>query len=730
MVAVLKSFLQKGKLLKLLLLLCLGLFLIECTGMIGYFFEWVERRHFTVRQLEILEPRGDASQISIIGADSLTLNSQDMRSHFGRYPYRRDVYKYLVDFANRANAKLISFDIVYEGGEDLEHPERDAAFAESINRSAIPVYSALFTNFTYSQAAPENILLPEMRKDTIQLKNRHLGGHSVGDWVTTPIRPLLKSRMHFHSVYDIRFDTTEVARDAIPFVYLGPYVMPTMPLALALNGEKKVEILPNYNIRYGHRIVDVKGNINPIIRWFGDNRGSTMVENGGEALHTNAAAKYSMGPILKSLLNWLQPPQSRQIKKFPDVYPKYSMWDVLQTEVSYQCEQNPGQVICKDFPILPKERRLDPKLLHDRYVLVGLTSQNLNNDVHQTIYYSGGPYPGVYIQANILDNFLTNTFVFKAPDWWALVTCLFMGALAANACIRRPIWYGVVLVLALGGSYNYICQWAYKDYNTWLNWTYPMLTLAITFTASYIIRYLTAEKRKQQLRFAFWKYVSPAVMQSIEKNPEQLKLGGQRKELTMLFSDIRGFTSFSESHPPEVVQSFLSEYFTAMNGIILHDYRGSINKLIGDAIMAYWGFPIEHDDHPFLAVCAAIKMKEAMDAWNADPAKPPLKIGIGINTGEAVIGNVGSQDFMDFTVIGDAVNLASRLESLNKEFGTTIILSEATWLRVKDRVEGNLLGEVKVKGKEQAVLIYEALALKSSVVALPQAVSVGDSKTG
>jgi adenylate cyclase len=158
-----------------------------------------------------------------------------------------------------------------------------------------------------------------------------------------------------------------------------------------------------------------------------------------------------------------------------------------------------------------------------------------------------------------------------------------------------------------------------------------------------------------------------------------------------------------------VVQTFLTQYFSTMNKIIMQNYQGSINKLIGDAIMAYWGFPLDNEDHAFLAVSAAMSMRQAMLDWRKETDKLPINIGIGINTGEAVIGNVGSEEFMDFTVIGDAVNVASRLEGINKEYGTTIIISRATYEKVKDRIQVRSLGWAELKGKDGQIEVFEPL---------------------
>lgn len=169
-----------------------------------------------------------------------------------------------------------------------------------------------------------------------------------------------------------------------------------------------------------------------------------------------------------------------------------------------------------------------------------------------------------------------------------------------------------------------------------------------------------------------------------------------------------------DRNPPEVVQRFLSDYFSMMNGIILHDYRGSINKLIGDAIMAYWGFPLADEDHAFLAVSAALAMRDILRVWRNDPSKPPIHIGIGVNTGDAVIGHVGSEDFMDFTVIGDAVNVAARLEQLTKDYDASIIISADTYEKVKDRIHARPLGRVRLRGREAETEIFEVLELSGA----------------
>ncbi len=223
-----------------------------------------------------------------------------------------------------------------------------------------------------------------------------------------------------------------------------------------------------------------------------------------------------------------------------------------------------------------------------------------------------------------------------------------------------------------------------------------------------LYRFFSEEKEKKYIRKTFGHYLSPHVMDEILKDPTRLKLGGEKQHLTVLFSDIRGFTTLSEKLAPEEIVCVLNEYLSDMVKDVFNN-DGTLDKFIGDAVMAFWGAPIAQNDHQLKAVRCAIDMVRSLRAlqkkWQEE-GKPIFHIGIGINTGDMVVGNMGSMDRMDYTVIGDNVNLGARLEGLNKEYGTEIIISETTYDSVKDSISANYLGEVKVKGKEKAVKIY------------------------
>lgn len=220
------------------------------------------------------------------------------------------------------------------------------------------------------------------------------------------------------------------------------------------------------------------------------------------------------------------------------------------------------------------------------------------------------------------------------------------------------------------------------------------------------------------IRSAFEKFLSPKLVEQMLQHPDQLKLGGEKRELTVFFSDIRGFTTYSEKYEPEKVVSILNEYLTAMTDIIL-DHDGTLDKFVGDEIMAIWGAPVHQENHAELAVMAALemldKLRELQQSWKKQGLEP-IDIGIGINTGEMVVGNMGSLKRMDYTVIGDNVNIGARLESLTRQYNCHMIISEATYEKVRNTVNAIELAPVTVKGKTKPINIYNVLGLLSGPV--------------
>jgi len=232
-----------------------------------------------------------------------------------------------------------------------------------------------------------------------------------------------------------------------------------------------------------------------------------------------------------------------------------------------------------------------------------------------------------------------------------------------------------------------------------------------------VIYYVTEEKSRKWITSVFGKYVSPVVIDNLIKNPDKIKLGGEKRNITIFFSDIRGFTPIAEQLNPEDLVRLLNDYLSEMTSIIRKD-QGLVDKYMGDAIMAFWGAPLDQPNHAIMACSSSLqmmdKLKELQKKWKNEGI-PSFDIGIGINSGHAIVGNMGSSKRFDYTAIGDNVNLASRIEGLNKFFGTNIIITENTHKVIKNNFESRKLDIVKVKGKKKTILIYELLSKKGNL---------------
>ena len=313
---------------------------------------------------------------------------------------------------------------------------------------------------------------------------------------------------------------------------------------------------------------------------------------------------------------------------------------------------------------------------------------------------------------NILhENFLTHSSFIRMIDVGAIILFgLIMGLLVSRL---RPIsgMASALLIIAVFIAMNFL---AFFRFNVWLNLVYPLITMMMIYLGITIYHYFKEEQEKKKIRGAFQYYLTASVINEMLKNPGKLKLGGDRRNLTVLFSDIRGFTTISEKMTPEELIMLLNEYLTAMTNQVFY-YDGLLDKYMGDAIMAVFGAPLDQPDHARRACLTALAMmrelRRLQNKWEAE-GRPVFDIGIGINSGEMVVGNMGSAMRFDYTVMGDMVNLGSRLEGANKEYGTNIIISEFTYNHVKDTICCREIDSVRVKGKTRPVRIFELLGEK------------------
>jgi adenylate cyclase len=325
--------------------------------------------------------------------------------------------------------------------------------------------------------------------------------------------------------------------------------------------------------------------------------------------------------------------------------------------------------------------------------------------------FARGKMPGIQIHAAVADDILSNRFIRPASRASRVAIVLLCAVAAGVIATLLPAWYAASAVIAIAAAMAWIGVAAFGR-GLWINLSQPLLAMALSLFGGVSYQYFVEGREKRQVKRLFGRYVSKDIYDQLVADPSLARLGGQRREMTVLFSDIRGFTTVSESGAPEDIVALLNVYFTRMVAVVFK-HQGTLDKFVGDMVMALFGAPLDDPDHADHAVAAAMEMSEELqhlnEQWLAE-GRPPLDIGIGINTGPMIAGNIGSEAIMSYTVIGDAVNLGSRLESLNKNYGTRIIISDSTRMRLKGDYVFRPLGDVVVKGKTKAVPIFEVVA--------------------
>ena len=359
--------------------------------------------------------------------------------------------------------------------------------------------------------------------------------------------------------------------------------------------------------------------------------------------------------------------------------------------------------------------RVAPEQLKGRIVLLGTTAPGLL-DLRATPV--GEAYPGVEIHANLIVGMLDGTLKLKQPYVigaefmlllsFGLVMVLLLPLLSP---LRATAVAAAVLVLAIAVN---LAFWQYAGLVLPLAASILMVLLLFALNMSY--GYFVESRSKRKFTELFGQYVPPELVEEMSRDPEAYSMEGRKAELTVLFSDVRGFTTISESLSPEDLVRLMNIYLTAMTEILRRN-RGTVDKYIGDAVMAFWGAPVADAGHARQAVITAIEMQAALPAVNRSLAEhgwPELHIGVGINTGEMTVGDMGSSVRQAYTVMGDAVNLASRLEGITKQYGVGIIVGEATRRSIQDMVFREV-DRVQVKGKEEPVAIYEPVGLEGAV---------------
>ena len=353
---------------------------------------------------------------------------------------------------------------------------------------------------------------------------------------------------------------------------------------------------------------------------------------------------------------------------------------------------------------------VNPDFFKNKIVIIGANvpaGTGLNDNKNTPIISN---HPGVDIQATAIDNIIHRDLLKVTPHWINFLVTL-LGMLIIYTIIRVCDLFKSI-ELSIGIIIFYILFSALSFYfGNAINVITPPVMFIITMLIGYTHKFVLENRSKEKVKSAMGKYMSEDVMKRVMQNIDNLGLGGKKATVTVLFADIRGFTSMSETMSAQQVSEILNEYFTEMEPIITK-YNGIINKFIGDAVMAIFGEPIQDKNHAANAVRCGyemlLKVKELQKKW-AEEGKPKIEIGIGINTGEVFVGNIGSENRMEYTVIGDTVNLASRLESYNKVYKTKMLISSSTYETTKSFIDVMKISDVEIRGKSHRMNIYEVL---------------------
>jgi len=605
---------------------------------------------------KINRAKGLRNDVVIFGFDEKSL------SELGRYPWNREVYAEFLSNVNKDKANRpigILLDVLFT--EDSRNKEEDRILAQALNRYRDNTVVDLFAD---TSAQVPNVS-EDINKRIAMLDYLGIPAHDnykqVVNVITPPITEIIESGVHIGAATSLYGLNTRLAqRDADKtvrrfslVVKIGDKYYPSTVLLMAM-------------LYYSVGLEDVEINMGKNIIL----RGATFraTETSPEHVQDIVVPIDEQGTIL---INYYGRPGVFQMKSFSDVV----------------------------------KGRVSTRYFRNKMLLVGVYAEGLQ-DIHRTPM---GQMFGIEMIANAVTQLINGDFISFSKNYINILLIIVFGLLISYIVGRKSILYSYISIIVLAVAYFFTVIFVFDKYRYVLNLSAPLITALLTLFSMIVYRILTEEKEKKAIQSMFSNYVSKSVVDELIKHPEKLELGGEDKEITVLFSDIRGFTTLSEKLSPQELVSHLNEYLSAMTDIIFN-YEGTLDKYVGDEIMAFWNAPIEQENHAELACRAALDMMDKLHSLNESwPEEKRLNIGIGLNTGIMTVGNMGSSNRMDYTLMGDNVNLGARLEGTNKIYGTNIIISEFTYQKIKDKFLCRELDNIRVKGKKKPVQIFEVL---------------------
>lgn len=610
------------------------------------FLNGLEGKTYDLRASILADRSSFSDTIVLVVVDQTSIDWVSENLSIG-WPWPRELFAAIIKNCTRRGAEAIGFDVIFTENSNFGVTDDIQLKNAMLQTGNFALGSVIPSNTSgQSKSWPDGIPIPQQK---VSDRNDFLKQLPEYTRATFPLPDLITAGIVLSNVQHPA-DEDGIYRKIHPFVRFNRMLIPSLGIGLYLSDHPDAEII----FEKGKVIVDDR---------------AIPVDSQGRALF--------------------------HFRKPEGTYKTISAGSVIRNEFQFMN----GEINETDIP----------DDLAGKYVLFGYTAPGLH-DLRPTP--TDGAFSGVEINATLLDNLLAQDFIRPSSSLRTVLTIIvltFTATLILDFCQtqRRQIEMAILLptipvflsLLFYKAGYNFKLV--------------PIELAVITGTALTIIhRYLVVGRQERFIRHSFKHYLSPVVIEQLMENPEKLKLGGERKELTIFFSDLEGFTTISEGLAPEELTHLLNDYLTAMTDIILEE-QGTVDKFEGDAIIAFWNAPMDVENHAELAVRAALRCQEKLAAMRPDFLEEygkKMNMRIGINTGEAVVGNMGSSSRFDYTVLGDAVNLAARLEGANKHFGTYTMISEATHNLLGRDFLCREIARIKVVGRHEPVKVFEPLS--------------------
>jgi adenylate cyclase len=628
------------------LAISLGAAALSCALWLPGILDGLEGWSYNLRARALSRPAMASDEIVLIFIDQASLDWADDQMSLS-WPWAREVYAPIIDFCKAGGAKSFAMDLVFTE-PSRNGVEDDAILAASV-KAAGNVVSAisLFSAAGGGATMPEGYasLMPAFKGEEAWLKT---SGESVERYSLDFNIPEYDSACAAMGNVLFDSDPDHIFRRIQPVISYGGVPVPSLGLAAYLQGNGIREI------SYGNGSLEAGGKKIPL-----DGKGGAVLRFRGPS----------------------------------GSHKTFNASEILQSAIQYRDGDEP---------------KYEPSIFKDKYVFFGCTAVGLF-DLRPSPMEKN--YPGVEIHATFLDNLLSGGFIREIPRplgaLAVLALCLFssLAMVHAKRTALQALNFGGFILLPIALAFGLYAL------GLWFPMMPALIALILCLSASALFNYSTEGRQKAFIKSAFKQYLSPIVIEQLIANPEKLNLGGERRLLSIYFSDVQGFTSLSEALSPEELTSVLNEYLSAMTDII-QDEGGTVDKYEGDAIIAFWNAPLDFPDHGLRAVRASLRCQEKLAQMRPDlkaRTGKELFMRIGLNTGPAVVGNMGSKTRFDYTMLGDAVNLAARLEGVNKQFGTYTMISQNTLAELKGEFAVRELSRIAVVGKKIPVTVYEPM---------------------